>query len=71
MNSIELDHNNAIDYAKELSFIEAYNEGCKKGYKIGEYNSALRVASNMKKYGYALSMMIEFTELSVSEIENL
>ena len=50
---------------------EGREEGRKEGREEGEHNKALQIATDMKKEGMDMALIVKMTNLSLEEIEKL
>ena len=50
---------------------EGREEGRKEGRKEGEHNKAIQIATDMKKEGMDMALIVKMTKLSLEEIEKL
>ena len=60
-----------LDIGRKEGREEGRKEGREEGREEGEHNKAIQIATDMKKEGMDMALIVKMTKLSLEEIENL
>ena len=67
----ELGYKIGMEEGLDIGRKEGREEGRKEGREEGEHNKALQIATDMKKEGMDMALIVKMTNLSLEEIEKL